>query len=312
MESPDWLAAARSPLAGQTSPGVDVAWPYLGDSIALTRWRCLEHDARPRGDKHQRWHVVGFIRGGSFRLRDRVTDGVADSTRLVLYNPWSSYETSHPCGCGDRGGSLVLREDLARSLVGAWDGAVGDRAAEAVFPSTLVASEARLQAEFWSLLRAAERAPATAESLELEERAIGIAARAVERLVGHSRPIAPIAPPAARGAERRRLERVSRVQELLWDRMADGPRLAELAAEVGISVFQLCREFRAATGSTVHRYLTRLRLDHAAERIESGRGGDLSGLAHDLGFSSHSHFTSTFRAEFGVSPSAVRSAAIFR
>jgi AraC-like DNA-binding protein len=308
VPSLDWLAAARSALAADISPGVGVDWRHLGDAVALTRWRCRERDPRPRGDKQQLWHVIGFVRGGAFRLRDASTDGVADATRLLFYNPGSSYETSHPCGCGDHGGALVLREDLARELVGRWDaGAAG--AARAVFPRALGAGEPRLQAEFWSLLRSLADPgggrPAI-ESLSVEERAIGIAARAVARLFAGRPPEAVVDRPTTARAARRRRERAIRVQELLWRRMAEGVRLADLAAEVGISACRLCHEFRATTGCTVHGYLIRLRLARAAELLESGGGRDLSALAHDLGFSSHSHFTSAFRAAFGATPSRVR------
>jgi AraC-like DNA-binding protein len=309
VESLDWLAAARSALAADISPGVGVDWRHLGDAVAVTRWRCRERDPRPRGDKHQLWHVIGFVRGGAFRLRDASTDGVADATRLLYYNPGSSYETSHPCACGDHGGALVLREDLARELVGRWDAGAAESAL-AVFPRALGAGEPRLQAEFWRLLRALDGGgpgPAS-ESLRVEEWAIGIAARAVARLFPE-RP--PEDGPATARAERRRRERALRVQELLWQRMAEGVRLADLAAEVGISACRLCREFRAATGSTIHGYLVRLRLARGAELLESG-AHDLSALAHDLGFSSHSHFTSAFRAAFGATPSRARAAARIR
>ena len=41
-----------------------------------------------------------------------------------------------------------------------------------------------------------------------------------------------------------------------------------------------------------------------SDQLESG-GADLTRLALDLGYSSHSHFTSSFRVLFGVPPSAV-------
>jgi AraC-like DNA-binding protein len=300
MSGADWLAAARHD-GGETSPGVAVRWPFYGDSIALTRWRCQEHDPRPRGEKHQRWHVIAFLGDGSFRMRDRTGVAVADSTRLVFYSPWSGYETSHPCGCGDHGGSLVLREDLARTLLAA----AGDRRApddpRPRFPRNVVALDPRLQGALWSLLRAAERG---GDELAIEEEAIGLAERAVRSGVD-----AP--PPRARpAATRARRERVMRVQELLYQRMEERVRLAELAAAVDVSVFRLCREFRAETGFPMHRYLTCLRLGRGAELIATGAAGDLSALAHDLGFSSHSHFTSAFRAAYGASPSLLRRAAV--
>jgi AraC-like DNA-binding protein len=55
----------------------------------------------------------------------------------------------------------------------------------------------------------------------------------------------------------------------------------------------------------IHRYLTRLRLRAALERLAGGVH-DLTALALEIGFSSHSHFTDVFRREFGRTPSAVR------
>jgi AraC-like DNA-binding protein len=48
-----------------------------------------------------------------------------------------------------------------------------------------------------------------------------------------------------------------------------------------------------------------LRLRCALERLERD-DCDLTRLALDLGYSSHSHFTSSFRVLFGVPPSAIR------
>jgi AraC-like DNA-binding protein len=63
--------------------------------------------------------------------------------------------------------------------------------------------------------------------------------------------------------------------------------------------------FERVTGATIHRYLTRLRLRVALARIADGES-NLTALALDLGFSSHSHLTSTFAREFGAPPSRLR------
>jgi AraC-like DNA-binding protein len=72
-----------------------------------------------------------------------------------------------------------------------------------------------------------------------------------------------------------------------------------------VSPFHLARVFHERAGVPVHRYLTRLRLRAALDRLMGG-ADDLTALALDLGFSSHSHFTDAFRTEFGRPPSAVR------
>lgn len=69
--------------------------------------------------------------------------------------------------------------------------------------------------------------------------------------------------------------------------------------------FTLARIFKARTGLSLHAYRNQLRLRSALERLREP-GVDLIDIALDLGFSSHSHFTETFRRTFGKPPSAVR------
>lgn len=82
-------------------------------------------------------------------------------------------------------------------------------------------------------------------------------------------------------------------------------RLQELAERLYTSAFHLARVFRAQTGFSLHAFQQSLRLRAALECLAVG-AADLSALAVELGFSSHSHFTERFRREFGVAPSQVR------
>jgi AraC family transcriptional regulator len=83
--------------------------------------------------------------------------------------------------------------------------------------------------------------------------------------------------------------------------------LQDLAQRLYTSAFHLARVFRAETGFSLHGFRQSLRLRAALERLASS-AVDLSALALELGFSSHSHFTERFRNEFGVAPSQVREA----
>jgi AraC-like DNA-binding protein len=82
--------------------------------------------------------------------------------------------------------------------------------------------------------------------------------------------------------------------------------LRSLASAAGCSPFHLCRVFQRATGSTITSYRHALRLRLSLDRLQDRRA-DLTGLALDLGYSSHSHFTMLFRRHFGVTPSEYRS-----
>ena len=98
---------------------------------------------------------------------------------------------------------------------------------------------------------------------------------------------------------------VQRVREALSSRPEQRWTLQAIANAAGASPFHLCRVFRQRTGQTIHRYLTDLRLRTALSRLEDCPD-DLLGLAVELGFSNHSHFTTVFRASFGVTPSEFR------
>jgi AraC-like DNA-binding protein len=93
--------------------------------------------------------------------------------------------------------------------------------------------------------------------------------------------------------------------------VAERLTLTRIARALGVSVFHLCRSFRRATGLTLHAYRDQVRLRAALERLEQGER-DLTRLALDLGYSSHSHFTAAFRRSFGTSPSRTRKLLIVR
>lgn len=95
------------------------------------------------------------------------------------------------------------------------------------------------------------------------------------------------------------------VRAVLARRYRDRLTLPELATEVGVSPYHLHRQFRAATGWTIHAYRDHLRLREGLVRVLDGEP-DLSTLAFDLGYASHSHFTDRFRRAFGATPSQVR------
>ena len=112
--------------------------------------------------------------------------------------------------------------------------------------------------------------------------------------------LAPAAPASRRGAHRR-------LAEAAKAEIAAEPSvsLGEVARRVHSSAFHLARVFRAETGFTLHGFRQTLRLRTALERL-SGHRNDLTALALELGFSSHSHFSERFRNEFGLAPSKVR------
>jgi AraC-like DNA-binding protein len=77
--------------------------------------------------------------------------------------------------------------------------------------------------------------------------------------------------------------------------------LAEIADEVGASPVYLTGIFHRVAGMPLSRYQRRLRLARALHLLRDYE--HVTDLALDLGFSSHSHFSSAFKEAYGRSPS---------
>jgi AraC-like DNA-binding protein len=97
---------------------------------------------------------------------------------------------------------------------------------------------------------------------------------------------------------------IRRTKELLETALADRILLADVGRAVGACPAYLTDVFRRIEGISLHQYLIQLRLARALALLP--HTDDLTTLALDLGFSSHSHFTAAFRRAFGSTPSDFR------
>jgi AraC family transcriptional regulator len=98
---------------------------------------------------------------------------------------------------------------------------------------------------------------------------------------------------------------VGRAVEILRSAPEDPPGLAAIAAEVGVHPVHLARVFRRRHGCSIGEYARRLRVERAAEALRD-TGLPIGRLAHQLGYSDHSHFSRSFRHATGFSPSEYR------
>jgi AraC-like DNA-binding protein len=97
---------------------------------------------------------------------------------------------------------------------------------------------------------------------------------------------------------------IRRTKELLEAELANRIRLDQVGRAVGASPEYLTDLFRRVEGVPLHQYVIQLRLARAL--VELPHADDLSALALDVGFSSHSHFSAAFRRAFGCTPSEFR------
>jgi AraC family transcriptional regulator len=98
---------------------------------------------------------------------------------------------------------------------------------------------------------------------------------------------------------------LQRVLDRMKADLASDLDLNTLAAESGYSRSHFLRTFRAAMGCSPHQCLTRLRVERAKTFLRED-SISLIDIALDCGFSSHAHFSNTFRQIVGATPSEYR------
>lgn len=95
--------------------------------------------------------------------------------------------------------------------------------------------------------------------------------------------------------------------DLIETHLADPLSLPQIARLAGASERQLQRQFSRDMGDSVMRHYHRLRLRKADELLEKTRL-PVTEIALATGFASAAHFSTSYRAEYGISPSARRQA----
>lgn len=93
---------------------------------------------------------------------------------------------------------------------------------------------------------------------------------------------------------------LDKVTERMRADYASDLRLEELAAEVGLTTFQLIGLFRRTVGLTPHACLTQIRLGMACRRLRHSQA--IADVATDVGFYDQSALTRHFKRRYGITP----------
>ena len=271
--------------------------------ISVVDFRCRARVAAEGAEEPNPTHSIVLVRRGMFRRTQQRETVLADANHVLLFNAAEPYRYAHPLPGGDACTILTVETHRALELVGRH--APGDAEhPERPFGRGHGLSSPRAMWLHWELLHLVAR---QAGRLALEDALAELADEAVSCVYRTPAPIRRASAPA----ERRRRELVEAVKLMISERLEGPPSLTELAFELGCSPYHLSHTFRAAAGLSLRGYLRRLKARVAAERLVAGTR-HLTALALDLGYADHSHFTNSFRREWGVSPSTFRSRVVAR
>jgi len=238
-------------------------------------------------------HLVFPYRGVYVRHLGR-SDAVAEANQVVFFNRDEGYSVSHPVAGGDASLSITIDEPLLRELAPKDHVEAGGALA---FRRHRLRIDPRAQVLIALLRHSLKRE--VAETLEAEALTLTLVRRALGERTAH-----------AAGASHGRQKLVDRAKVVLASDLARRWTLAEIAAEVGVSPVYLTQVFQQVEAVPLYRYQLRLRLARALDLLD--QYDDLTMLGLDLGFSSHSHFSATFRQAYGRTPAEFQRSAHLR
>jgi AraC family transcriptional regulator len=213
---------------------------------------------------------------------------VADANHVLFFNQQQGYQVSHPVAGGDSSLVLSLGEEMLSELAPKSLACAGS-------PFRFNTQNLRIDARAQALVMLLKHSLGNGSIEEFE--AEGLSLTLVSRAIGPRTSRAAVAP-------RSRRSLVDRVKVLLAGDLSRRWTLAQIAREIRGSPVYLTQVFQQVEGLPLYRYHLRLRLARALDLIADRE--DLSGLAQDLGFSSHSHFSAAFRQHYGVTPAEFR------
>lgn len=222
-------------------------------------------------------------RRGVFLLHHKGVPTVADPNTALIFSIGETYQFSHPVNGGDQCTVLVFHHELI-------DDAFGNVEAQ----HRIIHAATQLSIHILTYVMAT----GLIDRLESEEGAVLV----LNTLAQDFRSSPTLSSQQVSEFQQRRVEKV---RAFLASQPTDPWHLESIARKVYCSPFHLARQFRAVTGESIARYLLRLRLALALDRLAQGET-DLARLALELGFAHHSHFSARFRSVFGETPTAVR------
>jgi AraC-like DNA-binding protein len=212
------------------------------------------------------------------------TATVAEPNQVIFFNEEEPYRVSHPIAGGDANLSVRINPSALLELIPTPYLCGESRTA---LNRSRLRIDARTQA-LMALLRHS-LARGVIETLEAETLTLTLVRRALGERTSHA---------AASTVGRQKL--VDRAKLVLSSDLGRRWTLAEIASEVGVSPVYLTQVFQQVEGLPLYRYQLQLRLARALDLL--GEYLDLTVLALDLGFSSYSHFSSTFKQAYGQTP----------
>jgi AraC family transcriptional regulator len=239
-------------------------------------------------------HEIVLPRRGAFVRYDTTGKTLADSNCVMFFRRDQPYQISYPIPGGEESTIFRLAPAVLQDILRMFDVSAADR--HNPFAASHWFIDAKVRLRQYQLLN-------DNSDLASEEQILAFLGDILRQAAHYKGRPQPRKRTVTQHAHR---EIAHQIKIVLAQRYSEKLRLSDIAAAVNSSPFFVCRLFKMETGMSIHQYVQRLRLMSALDHLAQYPQADLTELALDLGFASHSHFSTAFLRAFAVSPSGFR------
>jgi AraC-like DNA-binding protein len=230
------------------------------------------------------YFVIGMIEAGVQKFDYRRDQHITPPTGLIVLNPGEPHTGESAIPSGFRYRALYPEPHALQSIAAE----VKDRGQHIPFFSQPVIHDAALFEEMRRLHTALEN---TTSTLEHESRYLWALAQLVIRHADSRIHASTLKPERAE---------IRRIRAYIEEHYSHDIKLADLASLVHWNPFYLLRVFRREVGIPPHAYLESIRIRRAQDLLRQRL--PIADVAYATGFSSQSHFTTTFKRFISVTP----------
>lgn len=275
---------------------------YSQPGLQVSEYQCRGIDTSARHDELTSTFDIILPRSGLFVTQLGKIRFATNVNHITFLNPDQPYRVTHPVSGGDISTVISIEKDILRQLLFRSDADGSFASGKPRMPHNQIPASAKMALRHRVMIHMLN--DRYAGSLDHEAMVLQLCADIFGQTDSIPRPTRNAACLATETYYR---DRVEYVKVLIHERHRQKLCLTELSRLACMSPFHLSRIFAQHVGIPVHKYVKQIRLHGALEELSGGQT-NLTALALDYGFSSHSHFAYAFQAEFGCSPSRVRAA----
>ena len=266
--------------------------------VAAGEYRCSVENPQFAGGGPEKCPFIVFSRSSVRLIPSRGEPMVCTPNTVNLLDVGDSYDRRPVSKEGAICDWIAVAPALLREIAEYVDPAstnrmhIFNRAVVPLAPKTFLA-----QRNFFRSLQLGAPVP----QLAIEESAMRLVERVLTETSKFSRASPSFKEDGHKLASARRREMVEETKCILAREYWAQISVSDLAKRVHCSPSYLSRSFSKLSGFTLHGYQQQLRLRAALQLLSDARFNG-AGIALQLGFANHSHFSDVFGAQFGITP----------